>query len=167
MRVSWRWLWRMMSSGTLHRVTLVRTDVSEELSPSFIRVTRVGELGTNLAVTSNRRTLRFLTRATRHNIPKDIIPHSPSLHKKFPIFYETWKFSDKLIIFVTIRPTTEYPRCELRRLESLVTLKMEATCSSETSVLFTRATRRHIPWDEILIVSATKISQKTAFSDPT
>jgi hypothetical protein len=29
----------------LRRVTLVRTDVSEELSASFIRVTTVGELG--------------------------------------------------------------------------------------------------------------------------
>jgi hypothetical protein len=34
-------------------VALVRTDVSEELSASFIRVTRIGELGTTLAVTSN------------------------------------------------------------------------------------------------------------------
>jgi hypothetical protein len=37
---------------------LLRTDVSEELSASFISVTRIGELGTTLAVTSNRRTLR-------------------------------------------------------------------------------------------------------------
>jgi hypothetical protein len=28
----------------LHRVALVRTDVSEELTASFIRVTRIGEL---------------------------------------------------------------------------------------------------------------------------
>jgi hypothetical protein len=42
----------------LRRVALVRTDVSEELSASFIKVTRIGELGTTLAVTSNRRTLR-------------------------------------------------------------------------------------------------------------
>jgi hypothetical protein len=49
---------RMASSGMLRRVALVRTDVSEELSASFIRVTRIGELGTTLAVTSNRRTLR-------------------------------------------------------------------------------------------------------------
>jgi hypothetical protein len=45
----------MMSSGMLRRVTLVRTDVSDELSASFARVTRIGELGTTLAVTSNRR----------------------------------------------------------------------------------------------------------------
>jgi hypothetical protein len=50
----------MMSSGMLRRVTLVRTDVSEELSASFISVTRIGELGTTLAVTSVRRTLRAL-----------------------------------------------------------------------------------------------------------
>jgi hypothetical protein len=36
----------------LRHVALVRTDVSEELSTSFIRVTRIGELGTTLAVTS-------------------------------------------------------------------------------------------------------------------
>jgi hypothetical protein len=45
-------------SGMLRRVALVRTDPSEELSASFIRVLRIGELGTTLAVTSNRRTLR-------------------------------------------------------------------------------------------------------------
>jgi hypothetical protein len=31
-------------------MALVRTDVSEELSASFIRVTRIGELGTTLAL---------------------------------------------------------------------------------------------------------------------
>jgi hypothetical protein len=38
----------------LRRVALVRTDDSEELSASFIRVTRIGELGITIAVTSNR-----------------------------------------------------------------------------------------------------------------
>jgi hypothetical protein len=38
----------MVSSGMLHRVALVRIDVSEELSATFIRVTRVGELETTL-----------------------------------------------------------------------------------------------------------------------
>jgi hypothetical protein len=48
----------MAASGMLRRVELVRTDVSEELGASFIRVTRIDELGTTLVVTSNRRTLR-------------------------------------------------------------------------------------------------------------
>jgi hypothetical protein len=48
----------MESSGMLRRVDLVRTDVSEELSASIIRVTRIGELGITLAVTSNRLRLR-------------------------------------------------------------------------------------------------------------
>jgi hypothetical protein len=47
----------MVSSGLLRRVALVRTDVSEELSSSIIRVT-IGELGTTLAVNSNGRALR-------------------------------------------------------------------------------------------------------------
>jgi hypothetical protein len=38
----------------LRRVDLVRTDVSEVLSASFIRVARIGELGTTLAISSNR-----------------------------------------------------------------------------------------------------------------
>jgi hypothetical protein len=42
----------MTSSGMLRRVALVRTDVSEKLSASIIRVTRIGELG-KLAVPSS------------------------------------------------------------------------------------------------------------------
>jgi hypothetical protein len=43
----------MASSGTLHRVVLVRTEVSEELNASFIKVRRIAELGTTLTVTRN------------------------------------------------------------------------------------------------------------------
>jgi hypothetical protein len=38
----------------LRRVALVRTDVSEELSATIIKVTRIDELGTTLAATRNR-----------------------------------------------------------------------------------------------------------------
>jgi hypothetical protein len=44
----------MPSAGILRPVDLVRTDVSEEHIASIIRVTRVGELGVTLAVTSNQ-----------------------------------------------------------------------------------------------------------------
>jgi hypothetical protein len=73
----------------LRRVALVRTEVLEERSASFIGVTRIGELGTTLAATSispilvtpMKEALRsskmsVLTRATRRNIPEDTILHS-------------------------------------------------------------------------------------------
>jgi hypothetical protein len=43
----------------LRRMALVRTDVSEEVSASINRVTRIGGIGTTLAVSSNRRSLRI------------------------------------------------------------------------------------------------------------
>jgi hypothetical protein len=48
----------MVYSGLLRRVALVRTDVSEEPGATFIRMTKIGELGTTQAATSNRRTLQ-------------------------------------------------------------------------------------------------------------
>jgi hypothetical protein len=91
----------MVFSGMLRRVALVRTDVSEEPSASFIRVIRIGELGTTLAATSSLRRLfvaasvvpsspilvtlmkvldspetSVLTTATRRNIPEDTILHT-------------------------------------------------------------------------------------------
>jgi hypothetical protein len=51
------------SSRMLRHVALVRTEVSEERSASFIRVTGIGELGTTLVVTISRRTLRRNTKS--------------------------------------------------------------------------------------------------------
>jgi hypothetical protein len=64
----------MASSGMLRRVTLVRTEVSEELSVAIIRVTRIGELGTTLAVTSNRRTLWRNTKWKRKLVTANVVP---------------------------------------------------------------------------------------------
>jgi hypothetical protein len=55
----------MASSGSSRRVALVRTDVSEEPGASFIRMTKVDELGTTQTATSNRRTLRIFLRNVR------------------------------------------------------------------------------------------------------
>jgi hypothetical protein len=65
----------MVSSGMLRRVALVRTDVAEERIASFIRVTRIGELGTTLAVTS----LVFLLSVLRLLVRASVVPSSPIL----------------------------------------------------------------------------------------
>jgi hypothetical protein len=70
---------RMVSSGTLRRVAIVRTDVSEEPSASFITVTRIGELGTTVAATSNRCTLVFLRSVHRWLVAANVVPSSPIL----------------------------------------------------------------------------------------
>jgi hypothetical protein len=75
----------MVSSGLLRRVALVRTDVSEEPGASFIRVTKIGELGRTQAATSNRRTMRrntnlvFLRSIRRLLVTASVVPSSPIL----------------------------------------------------------------------------------------
>jgi hypothetical protein len=69
----------MMSSGMLRRVALVRTDVSEELSDSFIRVTRIGELGTTPAVTSSQAHLVFLRSVRRLLVTASVVGSSSIL----------------------------------------------------------------------------------------
>jgi hypothetical protein len=91
--------WRMVSSGMLRLVALVRTDVSEKLSASFIRVTRNGELGTTLAVTSNRWTqqrntntnLVFLHSGRRLLVTASVVTSSPFL---VTLFKEALSFSE-------------------------------------------------------------------------
>jgi hypothetical protein len=68
----------------LRRVAFVRTDVSEEVSASIIKVKRVDELERALAVTRNRRTLRrntsvFLRRVRRLLLTATVVPSFPIL----------------------------------------------------------------------------------------
>jgi hypothetical protein len=62
----------------LRHMALVRTEVSEERSASFIRVIRIGELGTTLAVTCNRRTLRkkYQRCVRRLQVTASVVPSS-------------------------------------------------------------------------------------------
>jgi hypothetical protein len=122
----------MASSGMLRLVILVRTDVSEELSASFIRVTRIGELGTTLAPRSVRRLLvtasvvpsspilvtlmkealsfsetSVFTRATWHNIPEDAI-----LQTGLCVIYYEVKLNMKNCVFWDVTPCGS---CKKRR----------------------------------------------------
>jgi hypothetical protein len=93
----------MVSSGMLRHVALVKTDVSEERSASFVSVTRIGELGTTLAETSNRRTLRrntsFGIAALQVNYRPILLseraPHTKTKHKCLKI--NTGKEKEELV----------------------------------------------------------------------
>jgi hypothetical protein len=63
----------------LRRLALVRIEVSEEPSASFIRVTRISELETTLALTSNGRMLVFLRSVCRLLVTASVVPSSPIL----------------------------------------------------------------------------------------
>jgi hypothetical protein len=58
------------------RVAIVRTDFEEELNTSFIRVKRIAELGTTLAVT---RSLAFLHSVCPLLVTARVVPSSPIL----------------------------------------------------------------------------------------
>jgi hypothetical protein len=66
----------MPSCGRLRRVTPVRTNVLEERSAYINRLIRIGELGTTLAVTSNRRKLSA-------SVTANVVPSSPTLVTKY------------------------------------------------------------------------------------
>jgi hypothetical protein len=69
----------MVSSGMLRRAALVITDVSEELTASFIGVTRIGELGTTLAVTSEPTHAAKKYQVRRLLVTASVVSSSPSL----------------------------------------------------------------------------------------
>jgi hypothetical protein len=76
----------MSSSGISRRMVLVRTDVSEELSASFIRVTGIGEIEKALAVTSSRRTL-FLRSVRRLLVTASVFSISPGSYKSYTAYH--------------------------------------------------------------------------------
>jgi hypothetical protein len=86
-----------MKNGVLcdvNPVALVRADVSEELSASIIRLTRVGEPRTTLAVTSNRRSVRRLI------VTASVVPGSPIL---VSLMMEALSFSETSVLTIATR----------------------------------------------------------------
>jgi hypothetical protein len=93
-------------------VALVSANVSEELSASIIRVTRIGELGTTLDVISNSFRLLLIT----SNVPSSAI--HITLFMEALIFSETsfltrgtWRnIPEDGILYEHISSMTEFPR---------------------------------------------------------
>jgi hypothetical protein len=89
----------LKSTGMWRLMTLVRTDVSEERIASIISMTRVGELGTMLAVNSNRSMLRSvivcLRSVLRLLVTTSVIRISPIL---ITLMMEVTRFSDTSVL---------------------------------------------------------------------
>jgi hypothetical protein len=109
----------------LRRVVLVRTDVSAELSTSFIRMTRIGELGTTLAVTSSRRTLRRNTKSLgfrsvrRLLVTASVVPSSQTHCEEIPSYLVFLGSVRQRVVTASVVPS----------LPILVTLMKEALSS--------------------------------------
>jgi hypothetical protein len=93
-------------------VGLGRTDVSEERIASILRVTRIGEIGTMLAVTSNQSTQRrntnsfhivFLRSVLQFLVTANIVPISQIL---VTLMMEALSFSDMSVL-------TKATRCNI------------------------------------------------------
>jgi hypothetical protein len=126
----------------LRRLALVRTDVSEELSASIIRVTRISELEATLAPLPFKFGISLSSLVIYKPTP---LPATPT---SLCILYLV--FHSRIIFLRSARllPVTFTCDVDLSSV-TLVTLMMELLRSSETSVS-SKATGRNISEDGIL-----------------
>jgi hypothetical protein len=138
-----------MSSGILHRVALVRSDVSEDRI-AHVRSSPIVVTPMMQAIPSSETSV--LTRVRRRNIPENGILHSYRRENlKSYIVVLHGEATNRHIHIVFLRSVLRLPDTAnvVPSSPILATLMIEAIHSYETSVL-TRSTRRKIPEDSIL-----------------
>jgi hypothetical protein len=85
---------KLQNTGTRRRVALARNDVSDESVASIIRVRRISEVGTILAVTSNCSTLRRNVHCMRKEaIEWDVLNEGREGDFLYCVFLLLWRYS--------------------------------------------------------------------------
>jgi hypothetical protein len=107
----------------LGRVALVRADVSEERSAFIIRMTGIGEVGTTLAVTSNRFTLH------RNNLWRRYIP------PKRRFLEEPHGVTSQKTVFFILRNVGSSPSTRCLSYEDCAMHFMEIVCTWDVYTL--------------------------------
>jgi hypothetical protein len=131
-------------SGVWHRVAPVKTDVSEKCTASIIIVTRIGEIGITLAVTSNRRKLHRNTMwETLHSSKHRFLKEPYGVTSQNTVFFSDQVFWIRKVLFLTGLKRLGIPSARDATKRSRGEVLTQTTVKNKGYINLTTGTDRH------------------------